>query len=237
MTDITCNVIKDLLPLYADDALSSDSRALVEKHLAACEACREYHHMLRTPEETLQKKRADDQAAFRRIRSRLTRKRLITVLVTALCVAALTFGLFYGFVLHETYIPYKESGLYVADEALRSDRRFYKVRGIFSPDGTSLFLYLTTTAYTEHSREEGSFAGSPVISLDEEALKTTWEDDDGTVTEQVCREIYYVPEEAADRFLHGMTYAGETPEEIQKSQERQIGEMKAVSVLVWQDTE
>lgn len=35
-----CNIIKDLLPLYAEDMLSEDSRELVEEHLGGCEDCR-----------------------------------------------------------------------------------------------------------------------------------------------------------------------------------------------------
>lgn len=36
------DVIKDLLPLYIDDALSSASRKIVDEHLSECEDCREY---------------------------------------------------------------------------------------------------------------------------------------------------------------------------------------------------
>ena len=35
-----CNIVRDLLPLYAEDIASADSRAFVEEHLAECEACR-----------------------------------------------------------------------------------------------------------------------------------------------------------------------------------------------------
>lgn len=35
-----CEIIRDLLPLYADDACSAKSRALVEEHLVACDDCR-----------------------------------------------------------------------------------------------------------------------------------------------------------------------------------------------------
>ena len=38
--NITCDVIRDLLPLYHDDVCSEDSRRLVETHLEACPACR-----------------------------------------------------------------------------------------------------------------------------------------------------------------------------------------------------
>ena len=36
-----CEVIRDLLPLYADDACSEESRRLVDEHLAECPACTE----------------------------------------------------------------------------------------------------------------------------------------------------------------------------------------------------
>ena len=36
---ITCDIIQDLLPLYADDVLSDDSKELVKEHLAECESC------------------------------------------------------------------------------------------------------------------------------------------------------------------------------------------------------
>ncbi len=36
---LNCNVIRDLLPLYADQICSEESRELVEEHLAECEDC------------------------------------------------------------------------------------------------------------------------------------------------------------------------------------------------------
>ena len=37
---IDCATIRDLLPLYVDDVLSKESKALVSGHLATCESCR-----------------------------------------------------------------------------------------------------------------------------------------------------------------------------------------------------
>ena len=33
---VDCNIIHDLLPLYADDVCSEESRALVEEHSKSC---------------------------------------------------------------------------------------------------------------------------------------------------------------------------------------------------------
>lgn len=42
MNKISCDVIKDLLPLYKDDVCSAKSKDLIEAHLTECEDCREY---------------------------------------------------------------------------------------------------------------------------------------------------------------------------------------------------
>ncbi len=41
MTDINCEVIEDLLPIYTEDMASPSSRKLVEEHLETCEACKD----------------------------------------------------------------------------------------------------------------------------------------------------------------------------------------------------
>ena len=239
MADITCEVIRDLLPLYVDDVLSSDSRAIVAEHLESCEGCTEYYHALKEPERNDKQMRgSDEKAAFKRIKGTIKRKRLITVLVTAACVAALCFGLFYGLVVHEKYIPYEESGLYVSEEAIRTDRGFYKSSGIYSPDGETLFLFMTTTSYTQ-MRNDKSLAGVPIMGLDKESRTTRIEDENGAVTEQVCEEVYYVPETAAKQYMQAMmwTNEGSTDEEIQKNREKEVEELKGVSVLLWSASE
>lgn len=39
--DVTCNVIEDLLPLYADGICSEDSKTIIEHHTAVCAECKE----------------------------------------------------------------------------------------------------------------------------------------------------------------------------------------------------
>lgn len=239
MADITCEVIRDLLPLYVDDVLSSDSRALVEEHLETCEGCTDYYHALKEPEGNYkQMRKTDEKAAFKRIKGKLKRKRLITILVTAVCIAALGFGLFYSLVVHEKYIPYEESGIYVSEEAIRTDKDYYKSIGLYSPDGETLFLFMTTTVYTQ-MRNDKSMAGLPIFTLDKEARTSIIEDDNGTVTEQVCKEVYYVPEKTAKQYMHAMkwTNEGATDEEIQKNRDKEVEELKSASVLVWSESE
>lgn len=43
MNEITCSVIKDLLPLYADGVVSEDTRRIVAEHLENCSDCRKIY--------------------------------------------------------------------------------------------------------------------------------------------------------------------------------------------------
>lgn len=37
---ISCEIIKDLLPLYHDGVCSNESKAMIEEHLACCDRCK-----------------------------------------------------------------------------------------------------------------------------------------------------------------------------------------------------
>ena len=37
-----CDIVRDLLPLYADDVVSDTSREIIEEHLSDCPDCRDY---------------------------------------------------------------------------------------------------------------------------------------------------------------------------------------------------
>ena len=37
---VSCDIIKDLLPLYLDGVCSNDTKAVIDEHLMACENCK-----------------------------------------------------------------------------------------------------------------------------------------------------------------------------------------------------
>ena len=43
---ISCDIIRDLLPLYKDSVCSSATKDMVEDHLSGCEGCREYYEQM-----------------------------------------------------------------------------------------------------------------------------------------------------------------------------------------------
>ena len=226
MAEITCNVIRDLLPLYVDDVISDDSRKLVDEHISGCENCMNYYKEMKTSViDNDPVKHSGEKETLKKIKKAINKKRFITAMITAIFMIAVAGGLFYGIVVREKYIPYEEAGLYVTDEAIRSDRDYYKSSGIYTPDGETLFLYMTTTTYTE-LKGNGIEAGWPIIVLTDDALTMQTEDDSGNITEQVCREIYYIPEQNARQLMKVINWGdGNVEEEIEN--------LKEVSVLVW----
>ena len=46
MNNIDCEIIMDLLPLYADGMVSNDTGEIVESHLKECEECQEIYRQM-----------------------------------------------------------------------------------------------------------------------------------------------------------------------------------------------
>ena len=64
---MTCEVIRDLLPLCADGVASDESRAAVEEHIRTCAACRALYESMCAPVEAQEPaKEPDYMAAVRR---------------------------------------------------------------------------------------------------------------------------------------------------------------------------
>ncbi|MBR3447344.1 MAG: zf-HC2 domain-containing protein [Oscillospiraceae bacterium] len=94
-----CEVIRDLLPLYAENMVSAQSRALTEEHLAECEPCRQYLADLTAPEPDVQF-RVDSAQQFVRYEKKKKRKfgtKVVLATLLTVCAVMLLIGiLFFG---------------------------------------------------------------------------------------------------------------------------------------------
>ena len=104
-----CNLIRDILPLYVEDMVSTDTREFVSEHLEHCEACRaELEHM---------QKPADiipyaDIVPLKRIKKELFIKRLQTVFLTVILACAIVTVLF-GILTSPKFFPYSDDLFHV----------------------------------------------------------------------------------------------------------------------------
>ena len=84
--DISCDIIRDLLPLYAEDLVSEDSRKLVDEHLCTCDPC--------TKQLGILKKAAQipievETTSLKRVEHTIRRRKVLTVAAVLLTVASM----------------------------------------------------------------------------------------------------------------------------------------------------
>ncbi len=74
-----CNVIRDLLPLYAENMASADTVDWVEEHMKKCEACRNEYENMKEPQMVQEVK---DVVPLLKLRKKMRIKRIQTVALT-----------------------------------------------------------------------------------------------------------------------------------------------------------
>lgn len=82
--NITCNVIRDLLPLYAEDMVSNDSKKLVDDHLRNCDKCtKELAELVRESKVPLDV----EPASLKRVESTIRRRKILAVMAAVFLLA------------------------------------------------------------------------------------------------------------------------------------------------------
>ncbi len=90
--EISCKIIEDLLPLYAEGLVSQETAAAVEAHLVECENCRHILNDLQAPPQVMPKPTEGLKTVRRELRKRIGLLSLFCILLTAsLLVGAFAF--------------------------------------------------------------------------------------------------------------------------------------------------
>lgn len=104
---ITCNVIKDILPLYVENMVSNDSRAMVEEHIEQCQECKSYLNEMKI----FNKIPADTNTTpLLNIKSTLRKKKIQTVVFTMM-FSIMVLIITTAFLTAPEYIPYSEGSV------------------------------------------------------------------------------------------------------------------------------
>lgn len=149
---ITCDVIKDLLPLYVDEVLSEDSNALVEAHLAECDECTAYYERLKGDDDItgIEAVRATENLEeiepLKKIKKKIRRTitRLGIVAGVCLLIGALAIGFYYASGGHVAPEDVETSNVRVENEEVVFDVKVVKPGRIYVPIGC-----MSDTVYDE----------------------------------------------------------------------------------------
>ncbi|MCA1063986.1 zf-HC2 domain-containing protein [Rossellomorea sp. AcN35-11] len=108
----SCNMIRDILPLYVEDMASQDTRDLVEEHIASCENCKKRLEEMRTFEEPPVD---TDIAPLRNIQHTLRKKKLQTIILSVM--VTLVFAVVtIAYLTTPAYISYNENPVSIMEK-------------------------------------------------------------------------------------------------------------------------
>lgn len=117
MKKVSCNIIRDMLPLYVDDLVSDDTRAMVEEHIGGCEACCRESFALK--QEIILPSNPDllfeETKMLLRLKRQMRLKKLLAVVISVLMVVGILAGIYYWTNTKKFCVSYEESPLIVVN--------------------------------------------------------------------------------------------------------------------------
>lgn len=114
-----CNIIRDLLPLYAENMVSADTVEYVEEHLEKCAECRQEYEGMKQQGERKTEGGGGEKASVAplvTLKHKLWKKRMQTALCAGLFVMALLVSAV-AFLSAPVYFPYSEELFAITENA------------------------------------------------------------------------------------------------------------------------
>ncbi len=170
MSNVECNVVRDLMPLCIDGAASEESRKVVVEHVWKCERCAEVYKEMQGKMLPSQQDDTNylDAAARRLHRKRKNRKRIliaVTCLLTAIVVLVAMWGYDYAtnrsifHVALDEYDAYltrtREDGRIILNIDMKDKKLCYSYGGygVAEDDGRVYRMSVNTTLIREYYAE------------------------------------------------------------------------------------
>lgn len=152
---LPCSVIQDLLPLYAEDLTSDESRTLVEEHLPQCDTCSKTLKELQEPKPVTA---VTDMVPLQLMKQLLRKYTAFWCLLVGCLVAAIVFA-FLGRMTTAESAPYVKG---VFSFGRNADGYLFAAITNKAPDGVD---YQVEYFYDEYGRECMAIAGytSPLL--------------------------------------------------------------------------
>jgi hypothetical protein len=117
MTKISCNIIKDILPLYLEDVVSDDTREMVEEHLQSCQSCRNEvtalkQNIVLPANKSVQ---LSEGRVLKGIRKHFFRRKVVVSTISVLAAVVLMIGIYFALVSFKTLIPYDSTQISITE--------------------------------------------------------------------------------------------------------------------------
>ena len=101
MSKFSCNTVRDMLPLYVDDVVSEDTRAIVEEHLVGCAACRKLYESMKQEAVLPVDRDVKQLERFKGAWKKKKRAIALTAIVATILILCIGYGIFDHFAYRE----------------------------------------------------------------------------------------------------------------------------------------
>lgn len=143
--NITCDIIRDLLPLYAEDLVSEDSKKLVDGHLCQCDPCTK---VLASLKKDMPLPVDGESDALNKVKKMILRRRWISVLSALLTLATLaSFGISYLFAPFQLTKEQALDDFYIEDGNIVIDYSPYVIGRSMTGYNDNWFINQYSTRY------------------------------------------------------------------------------------------
>ena len=105
MSEIKCCIIKDMIPLYVDNVLSEESKAIFDKHISTCRSCKKELDLMN---QSLVIPIDANTAPLNKIKHKIAIKQRITTGIYVCLILATCSFLYWFLTQRTTPIPYNE---------------------------------------------------------------------------------------------------------------------------------
>lgn len=213
--NISCHMIKDLLPLYLDELVSEETAAEINEHLQNCSECKEYYEHMKADvlgEQTLKQEESRKEINYLKKIKNTTKKVVLGAAVTLLlCVLTLFAKLF---IIGSPNENYYTTYIDVYDDMIRVGGTFTGSAAVYSryqiketDKGSQLVIY---TCLPSFWNREGVFN----LDIPKDQIKGTLSigeitvAENGTIISALANRIYdaknpYIGDASADGRLTG----------------------------------
>ena len=231
---ISCDVIRDLLPLYVDEVLSNDSKTLVDEHIEQCESCRDELKKLSEDEvhscavNQIENKNIYD--SLNKIRKRISFKIQLTILISVIFTAIVAVGAWDYYDNYRIYMPYKEAKIKWVKDSMQTSEKYRDVNQVISTDGKSLIIVLNRTHRTSN---DSSYSDRVIWKGPNREY--SYEDKNGEEKLANIEEVYYMSSDAWERYKEREVLIYNIPQDEFNLEryKREFNVVKRKSKLIW----
>ena len=178
--DLTCGVVRDLLPSYVENLLGEEAKEAVDRHLETCPECRERKEAMAAPaEEAAEPEKEVDY--LKRVKKGTVHKIVLAVVCTVLLVVG-------GYLLKEFVIGRTPDAEYISIENPQVDAEnnlnlladtywgAYELRGLKSTEENGILTYTAREVRVNpfQTAQGGYRKQIPLLSIPLKGLDEVW---------------------------------------------------------------